>query len=154
MFRNQVKIALRQLWRNRLFTGLNVIGLSVGLSACWIIYRLVSYEFAFDQHHPNQERIYRVVTQFNRDGQPSGFAGVPLPMVATVQTQVPGVERVVPLREQWTNYVDVPQATSKPARFRDVEHVVATSNDYFGLVRYQWLAGEASQALARPGQAR
>ncbi|MBC8153529.1 MAG: ABC transporter permease, partial [Bacteroidetes bacterium] len=152
MLRNYFKIAWRNLWRNRLYTTLNVVGLAIGLSACWIIYRLVSYEFAFDQHHANRDHIYRVVTRFNRDGQQSGFAGVPLPMVAAVQSQVPGIERVVPLREQWTNYVDVPQPTGKPVRFREVDHVVATSNDYFGLIHYKWLAGDVNQALARPGQ--
>ena len=152
MFRNYLKIAVRTLWRNRLFTTINVLGLAIGLSACWIIYRLVSYEFAFDQHHANQNRIYRVVTRFNRAGQQSGFAGVPLPMVAAVQRQVVGIEHVVPLREQWTNYVDVLQPGGKPTRFRDVDRVVATSNDYFSLIQYQWLAGDANQALARPGQ--
>lgn len=152
MFRNYLKIALRQLWRNRLYTGLNVMGLAIGLSACWIIYRLVSYEFAFDQHHADRDRIYRVITQFNRDGQPSSFAGVPLPMVAAIQTQVPGVERVVPLREQWTSYVYVPQSTGKPTRFGDVDLVIATNNNYFGLIQYQWLAGDARQVLAGPGQ--
>jgi len=109
MLSNYLKIALRNLWCNRLYTSLNVVGLAIGLSACWIIYRLVSYEFAFDQHHVNQHRIYRVVTRFNRDGQQSGFAGVPLPMVSAVRRQVAGIEHAVPLREQWTNYVDVPQ---------------------------------------------
>ncbi len=49
MLTNYLRIAWRTLWRNRLYTALNVLGLAIGLSACWISYRLVSYEFAFDQ---------------------------------------------------------------------------------------------------------
>ena len=45
MFRNYLKIALRTLWRNRLFTALNVIGLSIGIAACWLIFQMASYEW-------------------------------------------------------------------------------------------------------------
>ena len=152
MLRNFVKIALRQLWHNRLFTGLNVVGLSVGLSACWIIYRLVSYEFAFDQHHPNKDRTYRVVTQFNKSGQESGFAGVPVPLLSAVRSQVAGIEQSVPIRGQWMDHVYASRRGQKPVRFRDVLNVVATTDAYFGLVQYQWLAGDPTQALAQPGQ--
>jgi hypothetical protein len=42
MLPNHLKIALRHLWRNRLFTSLNVLGLAIGLSAAWIIFRIVT----------------------------------------------------------------------------------------------------------------
>lgn len=152
MLRNYIKIALRQLWRNRLFTGLNVLGLAIGLSACWIIYRLVSYEFAFDQHHIHKERIYRVVTRFNRDGQESGFAGVPLPLLSAVGQQIAGVEQSVPVRGQWIDHLYAARRGKKPVRFREVSNVVATTDAYFDLIKYQWLAGDPTQALAQSGR--
>lgn len=60
MIFNYQKLAFRQLWRNRLFTVLNVLGLSIGLAACWMIFHLVSYEFSFDADQPNRNRIYKV----------------------------------------------------------------------------------------------
>lgn len=150
MVRNYFKIILRQLWRNRLYTSLNVVGLAIGLSACWIIYRLVSYEFAFDQHHPNKERIYRVVTRFNQQGPMANFAGVPVPLLAVAS--VAGVERTVPIRGQWTKSVYASRKTGKPQRFGDIRNVVATTADYFALLPYPWQAGDAVHALTGPRQ--
>lgn len=152
MLTNYLKIALRQLWRNRLYTALNVLGLAIGLSSCWIIYRLVSYEFAFDQHQPNKERIYRVVTQIHTDTMMPNMAGVPLPLLTAVQSRVAGVERVMAVREQWSESVYASRPGDKPERFNEVNHVVATDTNYFQLMPYQWLAGDGNRALAEPNQ--
>jgi hypothetical protein len=64
MINNTLKIALRHLWRNRLFTTLNVFGLCIGISACWIIYRIIAYEFSYDAQLPNKEHIYKVISSF------------------------------------------------------------------------------------------
>ena len=69
MIKNYFKLAFRQLWRNRLFTALNVLGMSIGLAACWMIFQLVNYEFSFDTDHPNRDRIYKVVSDFTFDGK-------------------------------------------------------------------------------------
>ncbi|GAB4046665.1 ABC transporter permease [Spirosoma litoris] len=152
MILNYVKIARRQLWRNRLFTALNVIGLSIGLSACWIIYRIVSFDFSFDTQNPNRDRIVRIVSQFVFDGQESGNPGTPIPMADAVRREVSGVERSIPIYEKWMKHVQIPQPTGKPVLFDDVKNVVATDTNYFRMVPYQWLAGNPAQALARPNQ--
>ena len=61
MFTN-FKIMLRHLWRQRLFTSLNILGLAIGISACWIIYRIVSHELSYDKNLPGKENIYKVVS--------------------------------------------------------------------------------------------
>lgn len=152
MLQNFFTLAGRQLWRNRLLTGLNVVGLAIGLSACWITYRLVDYEFAFDQHHPTKERIYRLVTWFNEQGQQSGFAGVPQPLPTALAGKLPSLELIVPVQGLWINGLQAARSGHKSERFRDVRQVVATTTDYFKLVDYQWLAGNPAQALAEPNQ--
>ena len=52
----------RQLWRQRLFTLLNVLGLGVSISACWVIYRIVSYEYSFDDRLPDKALTYRLAS--------------------------------------------------------------------------------------------
>nr|MCU0341904.1 hypothetical protein [Spirosomataceae bacterium] len=75
MLRNYLKITLRQLWRNRLFTALNILGLSIGIAACWVIFQMTSYEFSFNAAHPNADRIYKVVSMFKFDGKEGGNSG-------------------------------------------------------------------------------
>ena len=152
MLANYLKTAVRHLWRNRLYTALNVLGLAIGLSTCWIVYRLVSYEYAFDQQQPDKERIYRVVTKLQNNFMMPSMAGVPLPLLNAVRSQVAGVERVMAVREQWSESVYASRPGGKAERFSEVTNVVATDTNYFQLIPYQWLAGDLNRALARPKQ--
>ncbi|TAF93799.1 MAG: ABC transporter permease [Cytophagia bacterium] len=149
---NYLKITFRQLWRNRLFTGLNVLGLSIGIAACWIIFQMVSYEFSFDADHPNANRIYKVVSLFKFDGKESGNAGTPKPMAEAIKKEVGGVETVVGVYSYWVSSLKVPQATGKPTVFEDIDALIATTNDYFKLVPYNWLSGSETAALSKPNQ--
>jgi putative ABC transport system permease protein len=153
MLPNYLKLAFRQLWRNRLFTALNVLGLSIGLAACWMIFQLVSYEFSFDTGQPNRDRIYKVVSDFTFDGKESGNTGAPKPLAEAIRKQIGGVETVVGLYDQWIMSLKVPQPSGKSLNFTDIEQVQATTTDYFKLVPYRWLAGSPAKALAEPNEA-
>ncbi|WP_316818364.1 ABC transporter permease [Pedobacter nyackensis] len=64
MFRLNLKIALRNLWRNKTSSVINVIGLTVGLSACILLLLYVNYEVNFDRHYKEADKIYQVMTNF------------------------------------------------------------------------------------------
>src|SRR5690606_6470629 len=104
MTSNYIKTTLRHLWRNRLFTALNVLGLAIGISACWIIYRVVNHEFSYDDGVPNREHIYQVVSAFSPDNK---MAGVSPPLYRGIQAEVPGLERVVPVSFQTVNQAEM-----------------------------------------------
>ncbi len=152
MLFNSLKLTLRQLWRNRLFTTLNVLGLSIGLAACWMIFQLVNYEFSFDAKQPNVERIYKVVANFDRGDEKSGSAGTPKPMADGIRNEIGGVEMVVGLYRQSVPSMQVPQSSGKPVVFKNPKRVIATTSDYFSLVPYQWLAGTPAETLTEPNE--
>ncbi|MBO0948243.1 ABC transporter permease [Fibrella forsythiae] len=154
MLRSYLTLAIRQLWRNRLYTSLNVLGLAIGLSACWVIFQLVSFEFSFDRNHPNGDRLYRVVSRLDIDGKETGHVGVPKPLAGAIQTKAAGVELTVPFQKLYESSVDVAAAvpTAKPVRIDAVGHVCRTTTDYFKLVPYTWLAGDPANALTEPGR--
>ena len=154
MLRSYLTLALRQLWRNRLYTSLNVLGLAIGLSACWVIFQIVSFEFSFDKNQPNGDRLYRVVSRFVFDGKESGNAGTPKPLAGAMRTQVPGVELAVPVRKHYALTVDVPAAvaSAKPLHVDESKDIWRTTPDYFRIVPYTWLAGDPANALAAPGK--
>src|SRR5690606_129209 len=101
MILNYIKITLRYLWRNRLFTALNILGLSIGICACWTIFRIVDYEFSFDKKHPDGEQIYQVVSNGFFDGEESGFIGVPLGMLPSLNVNIEGLELAVPVYNKY-----------------------------------------------------
>ncbi len=76
MLHNYLKLALRTLARNRGYTLLNVVGLSVGIAAALLLFVVVRYELSFDQFHTDYNQIYRVVRkQLLRDGSETETSG-------------------------------------------------------------------------------
>ncbi|KQS33494.1 ABC transporter permease [Dyadobacter sp. Leaf189] len=68
MLRNYFKIAFRTLWKNRLFTGINLLGLSLGLASVGVLILFVQRGITFDTFHENTDQIYLVQTE-TRDGR-------------------------------------------------------------------------------------
>ena len=58
MFTNYLKTALRNLWKNKGYTALNIAGLAIGMAACIVIMLFVFYEKSFDKFHT--KNIYRL----------------------------------------------------------------------------------------------
>ena len=76
MLKNNLKIALRTLWKHKQVTLINVIGLSVGMAACVLILLFVQYELSYDRYHENADRIYRLSREWrNADGETSLHLG-------------------------------------------------------------------------------
>lgn len=62
MFRNYFKIALNTYKRNKAFTAINIIGLSIGIAAAFLIYSYIKFELSYDTFHANYDKIYRLST--------------------------------------------------------------------------------------------
>src|SRR5215475_13961932 len=90
MIRNYIKTALRSMRRNRLFTGLNVIGLATGLACSILIFAWVEEELSYDRFTPGAEKIFRVLGQVKE----STTAAVPTAFAAAVRREAPEVKRV------------------------------------------------------------
>ncbi len=60
MFRNNFTVALRSLLKNRVYSIINVVGLSIGIAVFLLIFLFIEFERSFDQFHVNKERIFRV----------------------------------------------------------------------------------------------
>ncbi|MFI5160578.1 MAG: FtsX-like permease family protein [Sphingobacteriales bacterium] len=149
MFRNYLKIAFRSFWKHKLFTFINIVGLSIGISASLVIYLIVHYDFTFDKFHKDSNRIYRVVSNFKFQGNVSHSYGVTFPMGAGIKNNVTGVEMVVPL---YTLNPDVMVLgkQNRPVKFKGQDHITLADQNYFKLINYTWLAGSAATALNDP----
>lgn len=144
----QTKRLFRYLWRRRLFTLLNVLGLAVSISACWVIYRIVSYEYSFDDRLPQKEQTFRLVTGLAYDGKESYNGGASAPLYQGIREQVPGLKRVVPVFKQWIDAVNIPG--QKPLDMAEFKGIVATDSSYFAMIPYIWLAGNPATAFNAP----
>ena len=154
MIKNYFKIALRTLSKNKVFTGINILGLSVGISASLVIYLLVNYHFSFDKFEKDHDRIYRVVSDFEFSGESYHNSGVTDPMGAAVRKELTGLEDVVSFRTFNEDVkISVPTINvAKPAVFKKERNIVFADRDYFKLVNYKWVAGSAKTSLNKPYQ--
>ena len=98
MFKNYFTIAVRTLLKNKVFTGINILGLSIGISASLVIYLLVNYHFSFDKFEKDNSRIYRVTSNFNFSGEIYHNQGVCDPMAGAIRKELTGLDAVVPFR--------------------------------------------------------
>ena len=75
MLRNYLKITLRSLKRNMVYTVISVVGLAVGIACCILIGRWVQHERSYDTVHTNADRIYRVYHDDDEGGPPKANVG-------------------------------------------------------------------------------
>src|SRR5574341_1095633 len=83
MFKNYLKIALRNLLRHKGYSLINILGLAVGMASCILILLYVHDELSYDKHHEKADQIYRVTREwFNSDGSSSLHLGHVAPPIA------------------------------------------------------------------------
>jgi len=85
MFKNYFKTAWRTLWKNKVFSVINVLGLAIGISASLVIYLIASYNLTFDKFEKDKDRIYRVVTALVISGEKYYTPGVTWPIMPAVK---------------------------------------------------------------------
>ena len=94
MFRNYIKIALRNLWKDRTFTALNIIGLTAAFGIAFLLSMFALFELSVDKFHKNTDSIYQVyTTSQSPEGAESSDAN-PIPFAPTLKAEVPGVEKI------------------------------------------------------------
>jgi putative ABC transport system permease protein len=150
MIKNYLKIALRNFWRHKVFTLINITGLSVGIAACLVIYLLVQHDFTFDKFEKDGNRIYRVVTNFNFEGTYAYNPGVSGPLPLAVKDQATGLEVSASVFHMAPADVFVQKDGGASVKFKPQPDVAFVDGSYFQLLQYKWLAGSPKTALNDP----
>ena len=72
MLKNYFKTAWRNIMRHKAYSGINILGLSIGIAACLLILQYVAYELSYENFQVNRNRIYRVRQDRYDNGKPNG----------------------------------------------------------------------------------
>ena len=97
MIRNYVKIAWRNLWKNKLFSAVNILSLSLSMAVGVILFTGLKATFDTDHFHPKLNQLVRILTQETKEGEQTNWASAPLTL-ATQLDSVSFVEKTVKLR--------------------------------------------------------
>jgi putative ABC transport system permease protein len=153
MFRNYFTTAVRNFWRSKTFSIINVLGLSIGISAALVIFLIVYYEFSFDRFEKDQDRIYRVVIDARFNGTDGHTAAVPAPLSSAVQNEVTGIDETVPVLQfqgDATAKVTVTGNSGNQVVYKKQSNIVFTNQQYFQLLPYRWIVGSQQSSLREP----
>ena len=149
MIKNYFKIAWRNLWKNKTFSLINIISLSIGLSASFVIGMMVYYDFTFDTFHKDGDRIYRIVSDFESPDGLSYNMGVPIPLRLTAKTELPGIDKAGYFYTWGANSV---KSASMDAAFKRPNFMVFAEPEYFDIFTYEWLAGSKEGIFKNPNE--
>ncbi|WP_231423917.1 ABC transporter permease [Pedobacter sp. Leaf250] len=91
MFKLNLKIAIRNLWKNKGFTLINIGGLAIGIASCMLLLLYVSYEFGFDKQFKNYNTTYVAYTDMKANGKIHSWAWTPGLLAPELKAKYPGV---------------------------------------------------------------
>lgn len=145
MLKNYIKIALRNLLRNKLYSILNIIGLAIGIACCILILLYVQDELSFDRFHEKADRIYRVSTYFALKDRIMNFA-------TTAHVQGSMFKEGYPEVEDYVRFNDY--GSRRVIRYKDKtfteEKFIWVDNSIFDVFSFKLIKGNPKDALVKP----
>lgn len=143
MLKSYLNTALRHLIKNKGYTILNAVGLSVGLACFALIALWVMNEVSYDRFHSNADRIYRVSGTFASESDKMQQAVTPTPLRTALISDLPEVESAVII----DNNDAIVQHGDK--QFME-DYLLMTEPSFFDIFSFQLKSGNAKTALAEP----
>ena len=143
MLRNSLKIALRNLWRNKVFSSINVIGLAVGLASCLLLFMYIAHELSYDDFQQKADRLVRVTMEYSMEGR---VAKIPV----TGTKVAPEFGRQFPEVESGVRMINREAVVLNGDRQFSEKRLVFADSAFFTLFSFPLLKGNPQTALAGP----
>jgi len=144
MFRNYLTVTLRNLWKHKIFSAINILGLSIGLACCVLIFLLITHELSYDKFNDNAANIYRLTSVAEGPDGLTNLAVTPAPWAPLMKKDYPEIK----------NYVRVLKPDKTLLGVKGEEHfyendVLFCDSTFFEVFSFQLLQGD-KQALYKP----
>lgn len=145
MFKNYLKIAFRNLLGKKGFSFINIVGLSIGLTCCLLIFQYVAFEYSFDRFHRNEKNIYRILQAYARTGDEMKVGHS-----FTAQALAPALKQGVPEIEAITRVHSDNAIVSTHARPENVfeeDGILYADPAFLEIFSFPLVSGDAGSAL-------
>ena len=140
MFKNYFKTAVRNLLRNKVYSFINIAGLSLGLACCLLIFLYSKDEVSYDRFHKNKENIYRIVADItNPQGKTDKYSSTGMMPGPEFKRQIPEIENYVRLKG--TDY------TVKTGNGVFDQEALSVDDNFFSVFSFPLIQGDAKTAL-------
>ena len=152
MIKNYFKIAWRNLMKNKIFSFINIFGLSVGLTCCMLISVYLYNEVSYDKYHKNIDQLYQLATTFVKDGKEDKTPNTPAPMAAAMKQEFPEISetaRLMTLFSDDKTLLQYKEGNAAPKSFYETKGYMADAS-FFKLFTYNFIEGDAANSLKEP----
>jgi putative ABC transport system permease protein len=152
MLKTYFKIAWRNFKHNKIFSFINIIGLSVGLACCMLITLYILNELDYDKYQNNTDNIYQIGTTFILQGKQESMPNTPAPMGSTMKMEFPEVQhsaRLMGLFAEDKTLLQYRDQSGTPKSFYETKGFLADST-FFKIFTYNFIEGNAGTALDDP----
>ena len=151
MIANWIQLWRRNLLRFKLYTVINIAGLSLGISAAVAIYIHILDELSYDRFHEKGDRIYRVNTVTHFDGNENSYFTTSAPLGEFAKSNIKGLDGVTRLfaRQASIQLMDAKTRSLTPEKFRE-EHFFLADPSIFKIFSFVFIKGKPESALKDP----
>ncbi|MBK8561921.1 MAG: ABC transporter permease [Saprospiraceae bacterium] len=151
MFQNHLKIAWRNLKKHKVFSFINVFGLSAGLASCMLICLYIYHELSYDLHHKNIEQLYQVGTVFVREDGEQKVPNTPGALAKAVRDEFPEVVNTARLAGLFVDDKTLFRCEGEngPETFYETHGYLADTS-FFSFFNYDFIEGDKGNALRNP----
>ncbi len=147
MFQNYIKIAIRNLQKNKAYSFINIAGLAIGIACCLLIMLFVAHELSYDRWNPQADRIVRTYADINFGGNQFRLAVTGVPIGPETQRELPDVQSFCRFRDYGSHLVRKEGEGTQNFREEEVLYVDSTFFEVFPLAM---ASGEARTCLTQP----
>lgn len=144
MFKNYFKTAWRNIRKNKLFSAINILGLSIGIATCFVIMLYVQDELSYDRFNSNADNIARIAFNANMGGGKIFETSVMAPVAQTMKNDFAEVQDATRLAPFGT-----PKIMVKNKLFKDDQFALVDPN-FFNIFTLPLIKGDAKTALLQP----
>lgn len=145
MFRNYLKLAVRNMMKHKFFSAINILGMSVGITACLLILLYIFDELSYDRFHVNADRIYQIGLVAKIGDQDIVTGNTPAPMAEGFLKEIPGVEQTTRIAYFW----GTPSLKVGDKSFTE-EKVFHADSNFFDFFSYRLVEGDPETVLTEP----
>jgi len=143
MFMNNLKIVFRTLWRAKVYTALNILGLAIGLTCVSLIAAWSLHELSYDRFHSKKDRIFRVISRVTSESETFEQAVTSPPMAAAMKQDFPEIQNTVRL--------DMNDCIVRYGRKQfEEDGVLFADQSFFEVFDYPLIQGDITTALHEP----
>jgi len=153
MIKNYLKIAWRNLMKNKVFSFINIFGLSVGLACCLLIALYIYHETSYDKYHKNIKQLYQLGTVFIKEGKDMDrLPNTPAPMADAMKQEFPEIAdaaRLMTLFAEDKTLLQYRQGNADVKSLYETKGYMADPS-FFKLFTYHFIEGDPSVSLINP----